>query len=210
VAEIRVRERQSIGKRISDLKPVVKELRAVEENLAELQRGEAELVVRARGNGVWMPLGTESMMGRWLERGGRVGDIVGGSRFRFAAVVPQDEAAEVFDGKVRSVEVRLWGEAYRCIRTDEVRLIPYQHEKLPSPALGQQGGGNLAVNRDPMKGRDSAVEPFFLVNALLELNSGVQLLHGRSGTIRIDLAPEPLLVQWSRRLYQLFQKRYQV
>jgi hypothetical protein len=36
------------------------------------------------------------------------------------------------------------------------------------------------------------------------------LLHGRSGKIRFDLDPEPLLPRWIRRVRQLLQQRYQV
>jgi len=210
VAEINVRERQALGKSIVDLKPVLKELRAAQDNYAELKRNEADLIVRARGNGIWIPASKESRSGLWVERGKYIGDIVGGERFRFAAVVPQEEASEVFDGSVKDVDVRLWGEAYQSVRTEEVRLIPYQHEKLPSPALGQQGGGNIAVTYDPQQGTSSTAEPFFLVQALLEKKTDVHLLHGRSGYIRFNLAPEPLLIQWSRHIYQLFQKRYQL
>ncbi len=208
VAEMRVRERQALGKRIADLKPVLKELQAAQASFADLQLNKTELIVRARANGIWIPANKESVSGLWVERGRYLGDIVGGDRFRFAAVVPQEEASEVFQAAVKSVEVRLWGEAYRSIRANEVRLIPYQHEKLPSPALGLQGGGNVPVIATSQQGNDNAAEPFFLVNALLEPNSGVHLLHGRSGNIRFTLAPEPLLFQWSRYLYQLFQKRY--
>jgi hypothetical protein len=38
----------------------------------------------------------------------------------------------------------------------------------------------------------------------------VALIHGRSGRIRFDLEPEPLLPRWLRRLWQLLQKRYQL
>ena len=210
VVEMRVKERQALGKTIADLKPVLKELRVAEESLVELRRNESELIVRARANGIWIPANKESISGLWVERGRYMGDIVGGDRFQFAAVVAQEEVSELFDSSVKSVEVRLWGEAHQRITTEEVRIIPYQHEKLPSPALGQMGGGNVSVQSTQQQGGDNAAEPFFLVNALLEKNSGAHLLHGRSGTIRFTLEPKPLMEQWSRYIYQLFQKRYRL
>ena len=210
VVEMKVKERQALGKTIADLKPVLKELRVAQETLVELRRNEAELIVRARGNGIWIPANKESISGLWVERGRYLGDIVGGDRFQFAAVVAQEEVSELFDSSVNSVEVRLWGEAHQRITTEEVRLIPYQHEKLPSPALGQLGGGNVSVQSTQQQSGDNAAEPFFLVNALLEQQTEAHLLHGRSGTIRFNLAPEPLLFQWSRSIYQLFQKRYRL
>ena len=210
VVEIKVRERQALGKRVGELRPVLKELQAAEAALAELQRNQTELIVRARGSGIWIPASKESISGLWVERGRYMGDIVGGDRFRFAAVVAQEEASELFDTPVRSVEVRLWGEAHQKISTEAVQLIPYQHEKLPSPALGQQGGGNVPVVPTAQQGGDNAAEPFFLVNALLQRDSGAHLFHGRSGNIRFTLPPEPLIVQWSQYFYQLFQNRYRL
>ena len=45
---------------------------------------------------------------------------------------------------------------------------------------------------------------------MLPSTDEVVLLHGRSGRIRFDLEPEPLLPRWLRRLWQLLQKRYQL
>jgi hypothetical protein len=42
------------------------------------------------------------------------------------------------------------------------------------------------------------------------MQADLALLDGRSGKIRFDLEPEPLLPRWMRRLWQLLQKRYQL
>ena len=49
-----------------------------------------------------------------------------------------------------------------------------------------------------------------LLRASVEPSAGVMLLHGRSGKIRVEMRPEPLLAQWWRKLRQLLQKRYQI
>jgi putative peptide zinc metalloprotease protein len=55
-----------------------------------------------------------------------------------------------------------------------------------------------------------AAEPFYEVRVAVPSDSGAALLHGRSGRVRFRLHPEPLLLQWYRRLRQLVQSRYQL
>jgi putative peptide zinc metalloprotease protein len=88
-----------------------------------------------------------------------------------------------------------------------VRMVPGGKQTLPSAALGWAGGGEVPVTADePTK----AAEPFFEVCALVPNSRATQMFHGRSGKIRFDLKPEPLLPRWGRRLFQLLQKRYQL
>ena len=87
------------------------------------------------------------------------------------------------------------------------RIVPGGQQMLPSAALGWAAGGPIAVSpKEPNK----ATVPFFEVHAPLAPTDEVALLHGRSGEIRFNLEPKPLLQRWLRRLMQLFQKRYQV
>ncbi|MDA1274861.1 MAG: hypothetical protein O2960_12560, partial [Verrucomicrobia bacterium] len=53
-------------------------------------------------------------------------------------------------------------------------------------------------------------EPFFEVRAEVDAGDNAAVLHGRSGKIRFDLDPEPLLPRWIRRVRQLLQRRYQL
>jgi putative peptide zinc metalloprotease protein len=86
-------------------------------------------------------------------------------------------------------------------------IVPGAQQTLPSLALGWAAGGEIPVTpNEPEK----AKEPFFEIHAGLAPTPEVQLLHGRSGTIRFDMEPKPLLPRGLRRLRQLLQKRYQV
>ena len=103
--------------------------------------------------------------------------------------------------------MRLYGEAGRVVPIANWRVIPAEQETLPSAALGWTEGGEIPVSAEnPHK----AVEPFFEVHADLQSDSGAAILHGRSGKIRFQLEPEPLLQRGIRRLQQLLQKRYQL
>jgi putative peptide zinc metalloprotease protein len=91
----------------------------------------------------------------------------------------------------------------------DVQVIPGEQRQLPSPALGWRGGGEVPVEMDDERGSKTA-EPYFKVIARLPTDAGLQLFDGVSGRMRFDLGSEPLLTGWTRRLWQLLQKRYQM
>ena len=138
-----------------------------------------------------------------------VGEIVNPESFRFSAVVTQDEASNLFVDQISKAEVRLYGQGGNNIEVTSFQIIPFQHERLPSPALGWLGGGEVAVSMKDDSGLKTA-EPFFQIYANMLFNPEVLYLHGRSGKLRFTLQPRPLLFQWGRKLRQLLQKRYQI
>jgi putative peptide zinc metalloprotease protein len=87
-------------------------------------------------------------------------------------------------------------------------VVPGEQMNLPTPALGWEGGGDVAINMRESSGRVAA-EPFFSVIGQFQPDAGLTLLHGRTGKVRFELESEPLLPRWIRRLGQLLQKRFQ-
>jgi putative peptide zinc metalloprotease protein len=124
-------------------------------------------------------------------------------------VVSQDEAADLFTGQIRKVEVRIHGEGGKNLDVDGLKIIPYQQERLPSAALGWSGGGEVPVSVEDDTGL-RATEPFFQIYATVKSTREPLLLHGRSGKLRFTLNPKPLLFQWIHAFKQLLQKRYQI
>jgi putative peptide zinc metalloprotease protein len=193
----------------ADLEPLQKRLDTIESKLKDLEVQRAALLVRAREPGTWVAPNIQDLVGSWIQRGSPIGEIVNRGDFRFSAVVSQDEAADLFTGKIEKVEVRIHGQGEKNLEVSEYQIIPYRQEKLPSAALGWRGGGEVAVSTKDESGRQAA-EPFFQIYAKIPLTTGVVLLHGRSGQLRFTLDPKPLLVQWAHLLRQLLQKRYQI
>ncbi len=193
----------------ADLQPLQKRLRAVEDRLAKLERDRAALVIRARHEGVWVAPGIEDYVGRFLVRGTHLGLLVDPAMFEFTATVKQVDVDALFARNIPGAEVRLFGEAGTVLAIKQWKVIPGEHQNLPSPALGWMAGGEMAVSPSDPQGRKAA-EPFFEVRAEIGAGAQAALLHGRSGKIRFDLAPEPLLQRGIRRLQQLLQKRYQI
>ncbi|WP_432822663.1 biotin/lipoyl-binding protein [Trichloromonas sp.] len=186
-----------------------KRLEALEQRLQRLGQRQQSLVVSAREAGTWVAPESRELLGTWLSRGAPLGVILSPAAFRFSAVVSQEEAANLFAGNIRGeAEVRLSGQGGLSLRVDSYEFIPFQHEKLPSAALGWLAGGEV-----PVSGKDSSglqtVEPFFQIYAELAPLEGTALYHGQSGQVRFSLHGEPLLTQWARKLRQLLQRRYQ-
>jgi putative peptide zinc metalloprotease protein len=207
VAEVDARLRLAMRERTADLKPLSMRLESLNKRVEKLEADKASLVVKARHDGVWVSPEIHDQVGRWLGRGARLGLLVNSNQFEFAATVKQEDGDALFGRKISGAEVRLQGEAGRVVPIRQWRIIPGEQQTLPSPALGWVSGGEMAVSPDdPQK----AAEPFFEVHAEIGAQPSATILHGRSGKIRFDLEPEPLLPRWFRRLQQLLQKRYQL
>jgi putative peptide zinc metalloprotease protein len=202
-------EMRAISRATADLKPLRNRLVSIEKKLKNLEEQRTSLVVRARKNGTWVSPRSREMKGTWIERGSEVGLIINHEAFRFSAVVSQDEASRLFAGEIRDAEVRLIGQGAHTLEVDDYTFIPFQHEKLPSAALGWRAGGDVPVSVQDETGLEAS-EPFFQIYANLNHLPAVAFLHGRSGQIRFSLQPEPLLAQWVRKFRQLLQKRYQI
>lgn len=207
--QVQVMEQWANSEQVSDREPIRKRKAAIAARLAELERQRASLVVKAKRSGVWVAPRIGDHVGTWQLRGTRLGQIVDMRRFRFIAVVPQDEASRLFAESIQKAEVRLFGQAGNNIEVSHYEIIPYESDQLPSAALSWLAGGEVATARDDDTGRKTT-EPFFQINADLVPNDEARLLHGRSGKLRLSLHDEPLLWQWERALRQLLQKRYQI
>ena len=202
-------EQRALSDQTADLVPIRKRMETIEAKLNNLRLQKASLIVRAREAGVWASPQSKEMVGSWIPRGSLVGEIVNQKAFRFSAVVSQEEASNLFVDQITKAEVRLFGHGGINLGVTDYRIIPFQHERLPSAALGWYGGGEIAVSLSDESGLQTA-EPFFQIYADLRPDPSVAFLHGRAGKLRFTLHPKPLLFQWGRKFRQLLQKRYQI
>lgn len=207
--EIDARIRLSRRDDIASLKPLQSSRESALKELARIEDAIAELIVRARQDGIWVAPGVEAYAGRWLIRGTSVGMLIDPSSFEFAATVSQTDVNNLFDGAFKGAEVRLMGQVDKSLQVEAARVIPADQHVLPTPALGWAGGGEMQTDaRDPEGSR--TVEPFFIVMGKVSSEDGIALLHGRTGKIRFATGRQPLLPRWYRRFRQMIQKRYQL
>lgn len=207
--EVNARLLKAMKDESADVKPLSQLRESANAQLEKLSRDQQNLVVVARHDGAWVAPGIEDYIGRWMPRGSDLGLLVNPASFEFAATVMQEDVDAVLAQKTRRADVRLYGDVATKLSVQDWRVSPGGQRVLPSAALGWRGGGEVPVAGEENQA-NRAAEPFFEVVGKLGATSDVALLDGRTGKIRFQLEAEPLLPRWMRRLWQLFQKRYQI
>jgi len=202
------RRKQALEEDSVSLEAVDSLIESVLEELEQLRRQRESLFVMAPQAGLWVSPELEQSRGRWVERGEPLGLVLDSTGYRFSAVISQNDAARLFTGEVLSAEIRMKGRAGVTLSLEDMMMIPMERSELPSPALGFGAGGEIETERTPSGGVEAA-ETFFEVRGEVMAAGGrAGLRHGRSGRLRMELPPEPLMHQWVRRFRQLFQKYY--
>ena len=193
----------------NNIEPIQQQLDAIDGRLKDAREQLARLDVVADQDGEWVAPELHEMLGAWLQRGYSLGEVVDRSRFRFLAVIQQENADYLFKQSYPDSELRLAGQPDFNLRIPQLNITPYQSQRLPSAALGWMGGGDIAVSATDSAG-EKAKESFYLLRADIpgDALANSTVLHGLSGTLRIRLAPKPLAVQLYRSLKQVVQKRY--
>jgi putative peptide zinc metalloprotease protein len=207
--EVEARLLDATAHETADIKPLSRRLAAVTARITRLEADQQALTIRARHEGVWMSPDIHEYVGRWIVRGSKMGLVINPNAFEFRATVVQENVNNLFGRDFRGAQVRLFGQVDKVLVVRELRVVPAEQRALPSPALGWVGGGEIPTAPDDAEGRIAA-EPFFEVKADAPLQEGLALLHGRTGKMRFELDPEPLLPRGIRRLWQLLQRRYQL
>ncbi|MDB6041264.1 MAG: Zn-dependent protease protein [Verrucomicrobiales bacterium] len=207
--ETQARLLQAMGHETANIKPLSSKLDSVEKRISRINVELASLTLRARQNGFWVAPSIEEGLGRWFAKGTSMGLIVDPGSFEFVATVLQDDVDQLFANTNSLAQVRIIGQADTALSASNFRKIPAETRKLPSPALGWTGGGDIPVAKQDSQGQHAA-EPFFQVRADIQSTGDVALLHGRTGKVRFDLEPEPLFTRGIRKMRQLLQKRYQI
>jgi putative peptide zinc metalloprotease protein len=201
--------RQALHRAGQDLSALQEKADALALRRLNLQEQQQQLQVRASQDGDWVAPDLHEQLGTWMQRGQVLGEVVDARSFRFVAVMPQEQANILFQNNFHQAELRLSGQADATLALPQVSIIPFQSDKLPSTALGWLGGGEIAVNTQEPSGTQ-AMESFFLLQSEIpsEQRHGLTVLHGLSGTLRLQIPAQPLASQAYRALKQLVQKRY--
>ena len=194
----------------ADLAPLRQLRAAIQEQLAKLTADAASLTVRAPFAGLWVAPELATRQGGWLERGSNLGLLVNASAYQFVATVREEDVNPLFARQLRGADVRLRGDAGKDLAVKNWIVVPGGQHVLPSAALGWAAGGEIPVASGNDDSVSKTVEPFFEVRGDLAARPDLILLDGRSGKIRFQLAPEPLLPRWIRSFWQLLQKRYEI
>ncbi len=174
---------------------------------AELERTEqriAQLEVRAKVAGRLVMPRQSDLPGMFSRQGENLGYVLEPEQLRVRAAVAQEDA-HLVRNRTRQAEVRLAEMPGSAMPASLTQDEPAASHLLPSPALGDRGGGPYATDPGDKDGRRSLV-PLFLID--LSLNGSTLGRVGGRAWVRFDHGFEPLAMQGFRRASQLFLKHF--
>jgi putative peptide zinc metalloprotease protein len=149
--------------------------RYVAQGLERAQERKADLTVRARAEGLFVLPMAENLPGRFVRKGQQIAHVVRRDTMTVRTVIAQQDIDLVRHAS-RKVEVRLAERRSESQKATVMRIVPSASDQLPSPALGSQGGGQLALDPSDKEGRTS-VQRLFQVD--VELPGDERAMHGR-------------------------------
>ena len=178
-------------------------LKTVEAELARARERASELMVRSPANGVFALPAPQDMAGRFVRKGELIGYVVPEGRPTARVLVPQ-EAVDLVRARTTRVSVMLAENLGEVFPGRVLREVPRASDRLPSMALSQAGGGDIAL--DPTAG-DAATTLQTHFEFEIELMSARPLGAGGRAYVRFEHAPETVAQQLWRLLQQVFLQR---
>ncbi len=167
----------------------------------------AQLSIRAKAGGVLLMDQPRDMPGRYLKKGDVVGYVVGEYTPLVRVVVPQYLVDRVRLA-TRAVEIKFPQDMAATWPASLIREVPKAGRELPSPALGQGGGGNIAMDPRDEKGTKS-LESLFEFELELPGNAPAHFIGSRVH-VRFEHPPEPIGVRGWQALRRLFLSHFHV
>jgi len=209
--EARVRE---VDARYTEQRPtdpvkasiILEDLRSAERDLARARQRARDLSVRALVDGTFVaPMTPDDLAGRFVKKGELLGFVVDPATVTVRAVVPQGTIDLVREQTV-AIDVRLAEQLDQPLSALVRRITPGASVRLPSTALGSEGGGAIPVDPRDQRGV-TAVQKVFQVD--LELRSGSGRVNsGGRAYVRFSHGRAPLAVQWYQGVRRLFLSRF--
>jgi len=175
--------------------------------LTRVHERQAGLVIRSPGDGSLALLAEKQLPERFFRQGDLLGYVTKYPITRVMAVVEQDYIGQL-RRSVKAVELRLSHDLSQVWPAEVLRIVPASTHQLPSPALGEAGGGQIAL--DP-EGRapDLAFRPVFWMELSLPVEAAANYM-GERVFVRIHHGGEPLGLQAWRALRRVFLERFNV
>ena len=180
-------------------------LKALDADLQRLEERMRDLVVRAPGDGIFALAAPENLPGRYLKQGEQIAHVIPEGRVTCRVLVTQQQVHLVRSG-TRAVRARLAERPRETVEARVLREVPLAMDRLPSLALSQAGGGEVAL--DPRTGAPKALQTHFE----LEIELLTERPAGAGGRVylRFEHEPETAGRQVWRAAQQLYLKLFAV
>jgi putative peptide zinc metalloprotease protein len=182
------------------------QLQAAEAESARARERADDLVMRSPADGIFALSAEQDLPGRLVKQGEQVGYVVADARMTARVVVPQQSVDQV-RARTERLSVKLAERLAETIPARIMREVPRASDRLPSPALSQAGGGEVAL--DPSAGAEmKTLQTHFEFE--VELPADRRVMLGGRAYVRFDHGREPVARQVWRWLRQQFLQRLAV
>lgn len=186
---------------------IKKEIESVVADLELVQARKAKLTVRSPSAGVFVVSTGQDLPGRFAKKGQLLGYIIDRASIIIRVVVDQENIGLVRN-RTLGVDVQHSDLTARPMAATILRQVPAGTFRLPSIALGAEGGGNLAVDpQDPSGMR--ILERVFEMDVDVPDQAWENMIGSRV-IVRFDHGTEPIAFQLYRTLRQLFLSQFSV
>ena len=199
--EVRAQYDAAWGTSQSHAQQLEEEIRREEAALARLEDEAARLTVRSGAEGRLVIADEASLVGRYVQRGDVVGHVRTGDVPLVRVVVTQAEVDPI-RLQNRRIDVRMPQALDKSWPAALARIVPAAARQLPSAVLGQQGGGQVALDPRDQKGMRS-LESLFEFELELPREAPHAFLGSRVH-VRFEHPPEPIGFRTLRGLRRLF------
>ena len=184
------------------------QLKTVDAELGRARERVSELVMRSPADGVFaLASAQQDLPGRFVKHGEPIGHVVAGSGMTARVLVAQ-QSVDLVRGATRGVNLKLAERLAETVPSRVLRELPRASDRLPSAALSQQGGGDVALDPTASGAEMKALQTYFEFE--LELPQDRPVMLGGRVYVRFEHAPESAARQSWRWLQQLFLQRLAV
>jgi putative peptide zinc metalloprotease protein len=184
----------------------LEQLKTIDADLARARERLQDLAIRSPADGVFHVAAPQDLPQRYFRQGQQIGYVLPDS-VATARVMVSQQAADLVRNRTELVEVRLAENLDDVMRARVRREVPAAHDRLPSLALAQSGGGTVAM--DPRENKEArALQTHFEFE--LELPDAKPVGVGGRIYVRFEHGSETIAAQVYRTMRQLFLERFAV
>lgn len=205
--EARARFEAAWGVRPAQAGQLEEDMRREQAGVDRLLDEAAQLTLRAQAGGTLLIDQPDDLPGRFVKKGDVIGYVIG-QYTPLVRVVVQQSQVDLVRLATRAVDIRLPQDVATIHSARLVREVPKAGRDLPSPALGQSGGGLIAMDPSDEKGT-KALESLFEFELALPDTVRADYLGSRV-FVRFEHPREPVGVRLWQGLRRLFLSQFHV
>jgi len=205
--EARARYDAAFGVQPAQAGQLEEDVRREQAALERLLDEAEQLSLRASASGTLLIEKPQDMPGRFVKKGEVVGYVVGEYTPLVRVVVGQSQV-DLVRAATRGVEIRLPQDMAAVRSARLVREVPKAGKELPSPALGQGGGGSIPMDPRDDKGT-TALESVFEFELALPREVQADYIGSRVH-VRFAHPSEPVGIRMWQAIRRLFLSQFHV